>query len=41
LWTLSEHGGSMAKSELARRLQMRLNELDIVLRVLERAENIS
>jgi predicted transcriptional regulator len=30
----------MAKSELARRLQMRLNELDIVLRELERTENI-
>lgn len=30
LWTLTEHGGSMSKSDLARRLQMRLNELDAV-----------
>jgi predicted transcriptional regulator len=40
LWTLSEHGGSMAKSELARRLQTRRGELDVVLQELERAEKI-
>ena len=40
LWTLTEHGGSMTKSELARRLQMRHNELDVVLQELERAEKI-
>jgi hypothetical protein len=35
-----EHGGSVAKSELPRRLQMRISELDVVLQELERAEKI-
>ena len=35
--TLTEHGGSMAKSDLARRLQTRQTELDVVLQELERA----
>ena len=35
LWKLTEHGGSMAKSDLARRLQTRQNELDVVLQELE------
>ena len=30
----------MIKSDLARRLQMRLNELDLILKELERAERI-
>ena len=37
LWTLTEHGGSMAKSDLACRLQTRQTELDVVLKELERA----
>jgi hypothetical protein len=40
LWTLTEHGGSITKSDLARRLQMRLNELDVVLQELERAGKV-
>jgi DNA-binding IclR family transcriptional regulator len=40
LWALTEHDGSMAKSDLARRLQMRLTELDVVLKELERTEKI-
>jgi hypothetical protein len=40
LWTLTEHGGSMAKSDLDRRLQTRQTELDIVLQELERAGKI-
>ena len=40
LWTLSEHGGSMTKSELARRLQMRQAELDVVLQEMERAGKV-
>jgi DNA-binding IclR family transcriptional regulator len=40
LWTLTEHGGSMGKSDLARRLQIRLNELDAVLQELERAGKV-
>lgn len=36
LWTLTEHRGSMAKSDLAHRLQMRQAELDVVLQELER-----
>jgi len=40
LWTLTEHGGSMGKSDLARRLQMRLNDLDAVLQELERAGKV-
>ena len=40
LWTLTEHGGSMAKSDLASHLQMRQTELDIVLQELERAGKI-
>ena len=31
LWTLTDRGGSMSKIDLARRVQMRLNELDVVL----------
>ncbi len=37
LWTLTDHGGSMSKSDLARRVQMRLSELDVVLQELEQA----
>ena len=40
LWTLTKHGGSMTKSDLARRLQIRHNELDVVLMELERAGKI-
>lgn len=40
LWTLTEHGGSMTKSDLARRLQLRHDELDAVLQKLERAGKI-
>jgi Mn-dependent DtxR family transcriptional regulator len=40
LWTLTEHGGSMTKSDLARRLQIRQAELDVVLQELERAGKI-
>jgi DNA-binding IclR family transcriptional regulator len=40
LWTLTEHGGSMDKSALARRLQMRLSELDVVLQELERSGKV-
>ena len=36
LWTLTEHGGSMAKSNLARRLQTRQTELDVVFQELGR-----
>jgi hypothetical protein len=32
LWTLTEHGGSMTQSELARRLHMKMDELDLVLK---------
>jgi hypothetical protein len=31
LWTLTDHGGSMSKSDLARRVQMRQADLDVVL----------
>ena len=41
LWTLTEHGGSMGKSDLARRTQMRLNELDEVLQELERTGKVN
>lgn len=41
LWTLTEHGGSIGKSYLARRLQMRLSELDVVLQELERAGKVN
>jgi hypothetical protein len=34
---ITEHSGSMAMSDLARRVQMRHTELDVVLRELERA----
>jgi hypothetical protein len=37
LWTLTEHGGSMAMSDLARSVQTRQTELDVVLQELERA----
>jgi hypothetical protein len=40
LWTLSEHGGSMTKSDLAQRLQIRHAELDVVLQELEWAGKI-
>jgi DNA-binding MarR family transcriptional regulator len=40
LWTLTEHGGSMAKSDLARRLQTRQTGLDVVLQELERAGKV-
>jgi DNA-binding IclR family transcriptional regulator len=40
LWALSEHDGSMTKSELARRLQMRLSGLDVVLLELEQAGKV-
>ena len=40
LWTLTEHGGSMAKSDLARRLQTRQTELDVVLQELECAGKV-
>jgi hypothetical protein len=35
LWILSEHGGSMTKGELARKLHMKIGELDPILRELE------
>ena len=40
LWTLTDHGGSMSKSDLARRVQMRLSELDVVLQELEQARTV-
>jgi hypothetical protein len=40
LWALTERGGSMAKSDLARHLKMRLIELDAILQELERADKI-
>ena len=40
LWTLTEHCGSMAKSDLARRLQTRQIEYDVVLQELERAGKV-
>ena len=40
LWTLTERGGSMAKSDLARRLHMKIGEFDLVLKELERARKI-
>ena len=40
LWTLTEHGGSMAKSDLTRRLQTRQIELNVVLQELERAGKV-
>ena len=40
LWTLTGHGGSMAKSDLARRLQTRQTELDLVLQELERTGKV-
>jgi hypothetical protein len=39
-WTLTEHGGSMAKSDLAHRLQTRQTELDVILQELERAGKV-
>ncbi len=38
LWTLSEHDNSMTKSDLARRLQLRQAELDVVLQEMEQLE---
>ena len=40
LWTLTDHGGSMSKSDLARRVQMRQAELDVVLQGLEQAGKV-
>lgn len=40
LWSLSEHGGSMTKSALARSLQMRHAEFDVVLKEMERAGKV-
>jgi len=40
LWTFTEHGGSMAKSDLARHLQTRQTELDVVLQELEHAGKV-
>jgi hypothetical protein len=40
LWKFTEHGGSMTKSDLARRLQTRQIELDVVLLELERAGRV-
>ena len=40
LSTITEHGGSMAKSDLARLLRTRQTELDVVLQELERAEKV-
>jgi hypothetical protein len=40
LWALTEHGGSMAKSDLARSLHIRLGKLDAVLQELERAGKV-
>jgi len=40
LWTLTEHGGLMAKSDLARRLQTRQAEVDVVLQELERTGKV-
>ena len=40
MWTLTEHADSMAKSDLARRLQIRLSELDVALQELERAGKV-
>lgn len=37
LWALSEHSGSMTKSQLCRHLQVRQSELDPILQELERA----
>ena len=37
---LAEHGGSMAKSDLASRLQTRQTELDVVLQELEHAGKV-
>jgi hypothetical protein len=39
-WTLTDHGGSMSKSDLARRVKMRLSELDVVLQELEQARKV-
>ena len=41
LWALTEHGGSMSKSDLARHVQMRLSELDVVLQELEQARKVN
>jgi hypothetical protein len=40
LWTLKDQGGSMDKSDLARRLQVRQNELDVVVQELEQARKV-
>ena len=40
LWTFTDRGGSMSKSDLARRVQMRLSELDVVLQELEQAGKV-
>jgi transcription initiation factor IIE alpha subunit len=38
---LTEHRGSMTKDELARRLHIKIGELDLVLRELERAGKVN
>jgi len=40
LWALTEHGDSMTKIDLSRRLQMRQAELDVVLQELEQAGKV-
>jgi hypothetical protein len=40
LWELTNHGGMMTKSNLARHVQMRQNELDVVLQKLDRAGKV-
>lgn len=41
LWVLSDHAGSMSKSDLARHLQMRQSELDVVLQELGQAGKVN
>ena len=40
LWELASHGGLMPKSDLARSVQMRQNELDAVLMEMEHAGKV-
>jgi hypothetical protein len=40
LWTLTEHDGSMSKKDLARRVQMRQADLDVVLQGLEQSGKV-
>ncbi len=41
MWMITEHGGSMTKGDLARRLNMKIGELDLHLKELERAGKIN